>query len=73
MKQRIVKWFQQPCITFTWMSAFLYGLFFILMLITISNKENYHIDEIATFRLANGPYYQFFQQKRLMFLLIARI
>ena len=56
MKQKIITRLQQPCITFSWMSVFLYGLFFILMLITIANKENYHSDEISTFRLANHPF-----------------
>ena len=53
MKQKIISFLHKPCITFSWLSAFLYGLFFILMLVTIANKENYHIDEMATFKLAN--------------------
>ncbi len=31
----------------------LYGLFLILMIVTISNKENYHVDETYSYGLAN--------------------
>lgn len=34
-------------------SAVIYGLFLVLMLLIISNKENFHIDEISSYGLAN--------------------
>ena len=53
--QKIMKYLNDFILFFrTYNSIFLYGLFFILMLVTISHKVNYHPDEIASYMLANS-------------------
>lgn len=37
------------------LSVILYGIFLILMILTICNKENYHVDETYSYGLANHP------------------